>query len=128
MTPKVLITGVTGFEKGALVQQAYPQVRLVHGTTDDVDLLEEEASAADIVFHSAGSDEHVPPRRQGVCFLTPRETERITPGFHHWLRVTKISWGLRTDGNAAHRPQGLSAGTPPHARSDSARPLARIIL
>ncbi|PLB52556.1 NAD(P)-binding protein [Aspergillus steynii IBT 23096] len=47
-------------EKGAKVAAEYPQVRLVYGTTDDSDLLEEEASKADTVFHSAASDDHVP--------------------------------------------------------------------
>ncbi|KAJ5332817.1 uncharacterized protein N7506_006600 [Penicillium brevicompactum] len=62
-------------EKGAKVQEAYPQARLVYGTTDDVDLIEKEAFAADIVFHSAGSDEHVPSAQAIVRGLSRRQAD-----------------------------------------------------
>lgn len=54
---------------------AYPQVRLVYGTTDDVDIIEEEASKADIVFHSAASDEHVPSAEAIVRGLSRRQAD-----------------------------------------------------
>lgn len=65
---------VRGTEKGAKVAAAYPQARLVYGTTDDVDLIEEEASKADIVFHSAGSDEHIPSAEAIVKGLSHRKS------------------------------------------------------
>ncbi|RAH86615.1 NAD(P)-binding protein [Aspergillus japonicus CBS 114.51] len=113
MTPKVFITGVTGFvggdilyciahahpdwelsclvrspEKGAQVQQAYPQVRLVRGTTDDADLLETEASDADIVFHSAGSDEHVPSAQAIVRGLSRRRRSAADGGPGYYIHTS----------------------------------------
>ncbi|KAL2159573.1 hypothetical protein VTH06DRAFT_2142 [Thermothelomyces fergusii] len=40
-------------EKGALVSAAHPSVRIVHGSLDDSDLLEEEAANADVVCNFA---------------------------------------------------------------------------
>lgn len=76
MTVKVFLTGATGFiggdllflisqhhperevtcivrnrDKGRLVTNNYPRVRLVYGNNDCTDLIEEEASKADIVYH-----------------------------------------------------------------------------
>ncbi|BDD58567.1 hypothetical protein MAP00_003834 [Monascus purpureus] len=100
MAPKIFITGVTGHiggdilytasrahpdwqwsclvctkEEGVKVASAYPQVRLVYGTTDDVDMIEEEASKADIVFHLAASDEHVPSAEAIVRGLSRRQAD-----------------------------------------------------
>lgn len=69
-----------GQEKGAKVAAAYPQARLVYGTTDDVDLIAEEASKADIVFHSAGSDEHMSSAEAIVQGLSRRESD--TPAYY----------------------------------------------
>ena len=71
---------VRGQEKGAKVAAAYPQARLVYGTTDDVDLIAEEASKADIVFHSAGSDEHMSSAEAIVQGLSRRESD--TPAYY----------------------------------------------
>lgn len=84
MSPKVFLTGATGFiggdflysalkahpdwqwsclvrseEKGRKVGALSSQISLCCGTIDDVNLIEEEASKADIIFHSAASDDHV---------------------------------------------------------------------
>ncbi|KAJ5783208.1 hypothetical protein N7457_004982 [Penicillium paradoxum] len=122
MAPKVFITGVTGLiggdvlysicrvhtgwelaclvrtkEKGLKVQKAYPQARLVYGSTNDVDLIEEEAFAADIVFHSAGSDEHVPSAQAIVRGLSRRQTD--TPAYY-----------IHTSGGFALASETLSTG------------------
>lgn len=39
-------------DKGAKVAAIYPKVRLVYGTLDSTDLLEEEAGKADIVYRT----------------------------------------------------------------------------
>lgn len=83
MSPKIFITGVTGYiagdalvtmhkahpdwqyvclvrtqEKADKVKQAYPNVRIVLGGLDDSELIEEEASKADIVLHAADASDH----------------------------------------------------------------------
>lgn len=84
MAIKVFVTGATGYiggdalfqinethpdweitalvrnsDKGALVAKVYPRTKLVYGDLDSVDLIEEQAAAADIVYHFADCD-HVP--------------------------------------------------------------------
>ena len=81
MAPKVFLTGVTGYiggdffsiaipkhpeweltalvrnsDKGAKVAAAFPNVRLVYGDLDSVDLIEEETVKADIVMNFANCD------------------------------------------------------------------------
>jgi len=83
MAVKVFFTGVTGYiagdalfaiyskhpefeytalvrteEKAAQVREAYPAVRLVLGDLDNADLLNQEASKADIVLHAADASDH----------------------------------------------------------------------
>lgn len=41
---------VRSSEKGAKVAQVFPSVRLVYGDLDSVDMIEEEAANADIVY------------------------------------------------------------------------------
>lgn len=41
---------VRNADKGAKVAAAYPKVRLVYGTLDSIELLEEEAGKADIIY------------------------------------------------------------------------------
>ena len=82
MAPKVFLTGVTGYiggdflyllsqkhpdweatalvrnpDKGAKVAVEYPKVKLVYGDLASADLIEEEASKADIVYHFANCDD-----------------------------------------------------------------------
>lgn len=83
MAPTIFLTGVTGYiggdflyrllekhpdwesdvtvlvrnsDKGAKVAQNYPKIKLVYGDLDSADLLEEEASKADIVYQFANCD------------------------------------------------------------------------
>lgn len=42
--------------KGATIAANYPSVRLVYGDLDSVDLIEDEAKKADIVYHFADCD------------------------------------------------------------------------
>jgi hypothetical protein len=41
---------VRNTHKGSKVVAAYPKVRLVYGTLDSLDLLEEEGAKADIIY------------------------------------------------------------------------------
>ncbi|KAI9851172.1 MAG: hypothetical protein M1838_004281 [Thelocarpon superellum] len=79
--PKVFITGATGYiggdvlytiinahpeyeiaclvrdsDRGALVASQYPKVRLVYGALESVEIVEEEATKADIVLNCANAD------------------------------------------------------------------------
>ncbi|KAJ9606130.1 hypothetical protein H2200_009091 [Cladophialophora chaetospira] len=81
MAPKVFITGATGYiggdalfeisrthpdwqvvcmvrdhDKGAKIMQQYPSIRLVHSDLESFDIIEEEASKADVVYHFANCD------------------------------------------------------------------------
>jgi nucleoside-diphosphate-sugar epimerase len=81
MAPKLFLTGSTGYiggdflylvaekhpdweltclvrnsDKGAKIAAAYPKARLVYGDLDAVDVIEEEASKADIIYHFANCD------------------------------------------------------------------------
>ncbi|KAF7872765.1 uncharacterized protein EAF02_008836 [Botrytis sinoallii] len=83
MTPKIFITGTTGYtggdtlytlynahpdweftalvrnsDRGAPVAAAFPKVHLVYGTLEDASILEEEAAKADVVLHTADSSDH----------------------------------------------------------------------
>lgn len=42
--------------RGDTLSSAYPKIKVVYGTLDDEQILEEEASKADIVLHWASSD------------------------------------------------------------------------
>lgn len=42
-------------EKGAKIAQVFPSVRLVYGDLDAVEMIEEEASNADIVYRKTGT-------------------------------------------------------------------------
>ncbi|KFY89486.1 hypothetical protein V498_06434, partial [Pseudogymnoascus sp. VKM F-4517 (FW-2822)] len=83
MPPKIFATGVTGYvggdvlfailqaypswesnitclvrssSRGNALSSAYPNIKVVYGTLDDDQILEEEASKADIVLHWASCD------------------------------------------------------------------------
>ncbi|MCJ1400062.1 hypothetical protein MMC11_003265 [Xylographa trunciseda] len=87
MPVKLFVTGVTGYiggdalyeivqahpeydvtclvrnsDKGAKVGSQYAKVRLVYGTLDDAEILEDEARKADIVLHCAHADHEVAAR------------------------------------------------------------------
>ncbi|TVY33380.1 Uncharacterized protein LSUB1_G007852, partial [Lachnellula subtilissima] len=110
MAPKVFITGVTGYiggdalyalekahpeyeytalvrnpDKGAPVASVYPNIRLVYGTLDDVELLEKESASADIVLHTADSSDHTVAAKAIAKGLESGHTKE-KPGF--WLHVS----------------------------------------
>lgn len=107
---KVLITGATGYiggdvlyaiskahpgyqytclvrtpEKGALVAAEYPSVRLVYGTLDDSELLEEEAARADVVIHTADASDHAGAAKAIAKGLASGHRKE-KPGF--WLHTS----------------------------------------
>ncbi|KAL5342715.1 hypothetical protein BJX70DRAFT_355625 [Aspergillus crustosus] len=84
MTPKIFITGITGYiggdafhhiekqhpdyefsalirteEKAKYVKDLYPNVRIVIGELDDSEKIEKEAAWADVVIHTADASDHV---------------------------------------------------------------------
>ncbi|KAL3462050.1 hypothetical protein BJX64DRAFT_149616 [Aspergillus heterothallicus] len=70
-------------EKGALITGSYPKIRIVYGDLDSVDLLEEEAKSASIVFHFADCD-HEPSAlalARGLSQHTPE-----SPGY--WIHTS----------------------------------------
>lgn len=69
-------------EKGAKVLASYPNIRLVYGDQDKADLIEEEASKADIIFHAAASDEHVLSAEAIVRGLRRRQSNRPSYYIH----------------------------------------------
>ncbi|KAI9744893.1 MAG: hypothetical protein M1818_001818 [Claussenomyces sp. TS43310] len=110
MIPKVFVTGATGYiggdalhvlynahpeysysalvrssTKGAPVAAAYPSVRLVYGDLDNSALLEEEASKADIVLHTADSSDHEIAARAIAKGMAAGHT-KTNPGF--WLHTS----------------------------------------
>ncbi|KAI1209195.1 NAD(P)-binding protein [Annulohypoxylon truncatum] len=109
MAPKIFLTGATGYiggdalysiakahpdyeltllvrneERGKPVAAAYPKARLVYGTLDDVDVIEKEAAAADIVVHTADSADNVPSATAIAKGLTAGHTSE-KPGY--WIHL-----------------------------------------
>ncbi|KAK9319085.1 hypothetical protein V1517DRAFT_355377 [Lipomyces orientalis] len=127
MALKVFLTGATGFvggdilysvsrthpdwewtclvrnkDKGAKAADAYPDVRLVYGDIDDVGLIEEEASKADIVFHTAASDDHVPSAEAIVRGLACRQVDG--PGYYiHTSGALSLASETRVTGRYGDR-------------------------
>lgn len=108
MAPKVFITGATGYiggdglyeiveahpdweitccvrnsDKGAKIASKYAKVKLVYGDLDAVDVIEEEASKADIVYHFANCD-HEPSAEAIARGLARRQAD--TPGY--WIHTS----------------------------------------
>ncbi|KAI2472616.1 NAD(P)-binding protein [Annulohypoxylon bovei var. microspora] len=114
MVPKIFLTGATGYiggdalyslvkahpdyeytllvrneERGKPVAAAYPQARIVYGTLDDVDIIEKEAAAADIVVHTADSADNVPSATAITKGLAAGHTAE-KPGYYIHLCGTGI--------------------------------------
>jgi hypothetical protein len=66
--------------RGAELSSAYPNLKLVYGTLDDSQILEKEASKADIVLHWASSD-HV-----GAASAIKRGLEKRNGGY--WIHTS----------------------------------------
>ncbi|KAI9042042.1 uncharacterized protein KD926_006166 [Aspergillus affinis] len=116
--PSIFITGITGYiggdvwhaisekypscaarasclvrtkEKGVQVLSRYPSIRLVYGDLDNRELIEAEASKADIILHLA-SIEHVDSSRAISRALQTRE-KRHQPTY--WIAISgtdNIAW------------------------------------
>ncbi|TPX09326.1 uncharacterized protein E0L32_009518 [Thyridium curvatum] len=109
MALKIFLTGVTGYiggdifyevynahpeyewsvlvrneERGKLVSDKYPKVRLVYGSLHDAGVLEKEAAAADIVIHTADSADDVPSATAIAKGLAAGHTPE-RPAF--WLHI-----------------------------------------
>ncbi|KAF2249754.1 NAD(P)-binding protein [Trematosphaeria pertusa] len=108
MTPKVFLTGGTGYIGGSVLHtivtahpeydvtvllrkvpgafsSTYPKVKIVQGDYDSFDVLAEEASKADIVVHNGNSD-HEPSLSAIITGLL----KRSSPGFLLHLSGTGI--------------------------------------
>ncbi|KAK1984622.1 hypothetical protein LZ30DRAFT_424951 [Colletotrichum cereale] len=110
MTLKIFHTGVTGYiggdafyalykkhpeyeysllvrneERATPVREAYPKVRIVIGSLDDVDIIEKEAAAADIVVHTADSADDEPSAKAIAKGLAAGHSPD-QPGF--WIHVS----------------------------------------
>lgn len=108
MAPKVFITGATGYvggdglfeivkahsdwnitcavrnsDKGAKIVQQYPSVKLVYADLNAVEVIEEEASKADLVYHFANCD-HEPSARAIARGLA----RRINSGPGYWIHTS----------------------------------------
>ncbi|XXH02550.1 hypothetical protein Hte_008926 [Hypoxylon texense] len=126
MAPKIFLTGATGYiggdalyslvkahpdyeytllvrneERGKPVAAAYPNARLVYGSLDDVDVIEKEAAAADIVIHTADSADNVPSAKAIAKGLAAGHTAE-KPGY--WIHL--CGTGILTWYDAAHERYG----------------------
>jgi N-acetyl-gamma-glutamylphosphate reductase len=69
-------------DKGEKVKKAYPNVRIVLGGLDDSEILEEEASRADIVLRSTpltGSESRLMEKQMRLMHPTTRVLLRLSP-------------------------------------------------
>ncbi|KAK7985361.1 hypothetical protein PG988_002983 [Apiospora saccharicola] len=114
MAPKVFFTGVTGYiggdafyelyeshpdydytllvrneERGKLVAEKYPKVRLVYGDLSAADVIEKEAAAADVVVHTANSADSMPSALAIGKGLAAGHTAK-NPGYYIHLCGTGI--------------------------------------
>ncbi|KAF2020155.1 NAD(P)-binding protein [Aaosphaeria arxii CBS 175.79] len=110
MSPKILITGGTGYIGGSVLHtlatahpewsitallrtepsdfsSKYPGVRVVRGTYDDADVLAREAAGADVVVHNGNSD-HLPSLQALLAGLLRQPREK--PGVLIHLSGTGI--------------------------------------
>lgn len=74
---------VRNSDKGAKVAAAHPQVRLVYGDLDSVELIEEEAAGSDIVYHFANCD-HEP----SATAIAKGLARRQKPGVGYWIHTS----------------------------------------
>ncbi|KAH7114275.1 hypothetical protein B0J11DRAFT_131428 [Dendryphion nanum] len=109
MTPKIFITGATGYiggdtlhalynkhpeytytalartsAKGKTITDAFPNVRIAIGDLDNAQVLEKEAAEADIVIHTADASDNAPAARAIAKGLASTHTPQ-SPGY--WLHT-----------------------------------------
>lgn len=81
---------VRNSEKGAKIAKVFPSVKLVYGTLDDVILIEQEASKADIVYHFADCD-HTNSAEAIIRGLVRRDS--TSPGWYiHTSGTLILGW------------------------------------
>lgn len=68
-------------QKGTLVKNAFPDVAVVNGDLEDADLIEKEATNADVVFHLASTRHEISTR----AILKGLSSERKSPGY--WIQI-----------------------------------------
>jgi len=134
MTPKIFITGTTGYvggdalyalhkahpeyeytalvrnsDSGAKIASVYPSVRLVYGTLDDSELITSESSKANIVLHTADSSDHVGAANAIAAGLALSHTV-TSPGF--WIHLSGT--GILTWSDKKHSRLGEALSTVPY--------------
>ncbi|GKZ21545.1 hypothetical protein AbraIFM66951_006727 [Aspergillus brasiliensis] len=118
--PRIFVTGITGLiggdylhilserhadwevvglvrdeKKARVVEQHYPFVKIVHGSLDDIELLEAESEKADVVLNFANCD-HLPAAEAIVRGLS----RRTTPGYViHTSGAKIIAWEMEANPN-----------------------------
>ncbi|KAF5239963.1 hypothetical protein FANTH_9747 [Fusarium anthophilum] len=117
MTPKILLTGVTGFvggtafskihdahpdyyytlyirseDRAKIISNEYPQVKFVYGDLASTDVIEKAASEADVVVHTAESAESLPAAKaieKGLASSHSKEN----PGYYiHLSGAGILTW------------------------------------
>ncbi|KAH7073967.1 hypothetical protein BKA63DRAFT_567132 [Paraphoma chrysanthemicola] len=109
MAPRIFITGATGYiggdtlfalhskhpeyeyaalvrtdQKAKPVKEAFPNVRIVLGSLDDFDILEEEAAKADVIIHTADASDNEGAAKAIAKGLASGHSKE-NPGF--WLHT-----------------------------------------
>ncbi|PYI03090.1 NAD(P)-binding protein [Aspergillus sclerotiicarbonarius CBS 121057] len=117
MSPKIFITGATGLiggdflviatekhpewkisvlirdpEKSQLVNELFPDVRVVRGSLEDVDMLKAESKAADVVLNFANCD-HLPAAEAIIRGLSQRDQ---TGTVIHTSGAKIIAWEMES--------------------------------
>ncbi|KAJ9607137.1 hypothetical protein H2200_008209 [Cladophialophora chaetospira] len=70
-------------EKGSIIKKAYPDVRIVEGDLDSIDIIRKEAKDADVVFHLASTN-HLPSATAILEGISDKS--RSTPGY--WIQIS----------------------------------------
>ncbi|RDW80711.1 hypothetical protein BP5796_05409 [Coleophoma crateriformis] len=72
-------------ERGALVAAAFPKIKLIYGTLDDVEVIEKAASEADIVVHTADASDNAGAAKAIAKGILAGHS-KTSPGF--WLHTS----------------------------------------
>ncbi|KAK6596093.1 hypothetical protein H4I95_10009 [Botrytis cinerea] len=146
MTPKIFITGTTGYtggdalytlyhahpdweftalvrnsDRGAPVAAAFPKVHLVYGTLEDAKILEEEAAKADVVLHTADSSDHEIAARAIATGLARGHTPS-NPGY--WLHLSGT--GILCWKDMESQTYGEAPSQPPYDDLDNVSQLTHL--